>query len=301
MIREILLQFFVALLIMAILNPTVDKLARRKIPRGAIVLGMYVIFFVIVSFAVSAVVPPLLDQTTSFASNLPHYISNLGVTPIFSEQIMQELVSQLAQLPSHIAKFTISLFSNLLAIVAVLVFAFYLLTQRDVLENQLGNLLSETKKNKVVGIIDKIENKLGNWARGQFTLMLVVGSANYVGLTLLGIPFALPLSILAGVLEIVPYLGPIIAAIPAVLIGFGISPITGFAVAALAFLIQQLENYLFVPKIMQKSAGVDPVITLLSLAIGFKIAGVVGLLVSIPLFLTFEVLVKEYLRSVRIK
>jgi predicted PurR-regulated permease PerM len=125
--------------------------------------------------------------------------------------------------------------------------------------------------------------------------MFVVGLANYIGLRLLGIPFALPLAILAGLLEIVPYIGPILAAVPAVLIGLGISPIIGVAAASLAFLIQQLENYLFVPKIMQKSAGVNPIVTLFSLAVGLEVAGIVGLLISVPVYITVKVLAGEYL------
>ena len=131
--------------------------------------------------------------------------------------------------------------------------------------------------------------------------MVVIGITNYVGLRLLGIPFSLPLSILAGVLEIVPYVGPILAAIPAVLIGFGISPVIGWAVAAMAFLIQQLENYVLVPKIMQKSTGVNPIITLLVLAIGFRLAGLVGLLISIPVFITIQVAARNYLINVEDK
>jgi predicted PurR-regulated permease PerM len=127
--------------------------------------------------------------------------------------------------------------------------------------------------------------------------MLLVGLITYVGLRLLGIPYALPLAILAGLLEIIPYFGPIIAAIPAVIIGFSISPLIGIATTALAFLIQQLENYLIVPKIMEKSVGVSPVIILLALMIGFKIAGAMGALISIPVFITLQVFVKVYVDS----
>jgi predicted PurR-regulated permease PerM len=127
--------------------------------------------------------------------------------------------------------------------------------------------------------------------------MFVVGASSYIGFRLLNVPFALPLSILAGLMEVVPYVGPILAAIPAAIIGFGVSPVLGLATVSLSFLVQQTENYVFVPKIMEKSAGVDPIATLLSLTIGFKLAGVVGLLISVPVFITLKVLFQEYLRS----
>jgi len=123
----------------------------------------------------------------------------------------------------------------------------------------------------------------------------LVGTFTYLGLLILGIPFALPLALLAGVLEIIPYIGPIIAAIPAVLVGLSISPLMGLAVASLAFLIQQFENYLFVPKVMEKSVGVSPIITLVALVIGLRLAGVVGIIVSVPLVITLQVLGKQYL------
>lgn len=124
--------------------------------------------------------------------------------------------------------------------------------------------------------------------------MFAVGLLSFTGYSLLGIPFALPLAILMGLLEIVPYAGPIIASVPAVIIGFGISPIMGLATAALIFLIQQLESYVLTPKIMQQTAGVNPIVTLLALTIGFRLGGVLGLIISVPVFLTVKVILKEY-------
>jgi predicted PurR-regulated permease PerM len=280
---------------MSIFNPLVTKLAKKKIPRGVTILVLYFLLLTGASFAIGAVIPPLVDQTTSFVNNFPRFLANLGISNMLSEQFTLQFFTQLGSIPSQLAKTTISIFSNVLALVAVLVFAYYLLSERDKLIDQAGSLLGENKKNDLVRIINNIEIRLGSWARGQATLMLVVGLANFIGLEILGVPFAIALAILAGLLEIVPYIGPIIAAIPAVLIGFSMSPVIGIAVAALTFLIQQLENYVFVPKITQKSTGVNPIITLLALAIGFKLSGIVGLLISVPVFLVLQVITKEYL------
>jgi predicted PurR-regulated permease PerM len=95
-------------------------------------------------------------------------------------------------------------------------------------------------------------------------------------------------------LELIPILGPTLAAIPAVLIGFGISPVIGLATAALAFLIQQLENYVLVPKILQQNVGVNPIATLICLAIGARLAGVAGLLIAVPVFISIEVVLRRY-------
>jgi predicted PurR-regulated permease PerM len=178
--------------------------------------------------------------------------------------------------------------------ITVLIFSFYLLLARDKLDDQLGYFFGNDKKREVAALIDLLEKRLGGWARGQLALMILVWISTYIGLLLLGIPFALPLSILAGLLEIIPYLGPLIAAIPAVIIGLSLSPIIGLATAALYFLIQQFENYIFVPKVMEKSVGVNPIVTLIALSIGLRLAGIVGIVISVPIVIAIQVLSKKY-------
>lgn len=299
MVTDIILSVFVALLIMAILNPMVTKLAKRKIPRplSVIVVYLMVLSALVVSF--SALIPPLISQTTTFINHFPDFIATLGVPALYSEQFMQQTISQLGTIPAKAAQITFSVFSNLLELITVLVFAFYLLMMREHLDDHLAPFFNDGRKAQIDKIIDILESRLGGWARGQILLMFVVGFANYIGLLVLGIPFALPLAIFAGFLELVPYVGPFIAAIPAIVIGFSISPYLGFAAAALAFLIQELENYVLVPKIMQSSAGVNPIVTLIALAVGYNLAGIVGLLISVPCAITLEVLAKELYFSKR--
>ncbi len=293
-IREILIQFFVALLIMAILNPLVERLAKNHIPRALSILLVYLLFIGLVITSIAGIVPPLIEQTTTFVNDIPTYLSSNGFAGDFSDRIVNEIVSEIGRLPAQIARFGLAVFSDLFGILTVLIFAFYLLLARNKLDNQVGTFFDEKTQNEITRIVDKLEKRLGGWARGQLALVFLVGISTYVGLLLLGIPYALPLAILAGLLEIIPYLGPIISAIPAVIIGFGISPVMGFATVALAFLIQQMENYLFVPKVMQRSAGVSPIVTLLALAIGFKVAGIVGVFMSVPVVITLQVLIDEY-------
>ena len=296
-IKDLLFEVFLALLLMAILNPLVGKLSKYKIPRGVSVLFAYLVGIGIFSFAVGSLVPPLVEQSANFVVRLPDYIEASGLTRYFGESFLEEAVSQLGTIPSQVTKITISLLSNVLGVLTVLVFAFYFLIARDKLDEQLTFLFGDKKKAEVGKIIDTLEKKLGGWATAQLSLMLIVGVLTYIGLVLLGLPHALPLGILAGLLELVPYIGPIMAAIPAVIIGFGISPVMGFGVTALAFLIQQVENYVLVPKIMEKSVGVSPIITLLALSIGFRIAGITGMIISIPIVITIQVMTKPHFAS----
>ena len=296
-IRDIILQLFVAVFIMTVLNPFVRRLTRFKIPRTLAVFVVYLLIIAVFSLLIAGIIPPLVEQSASFANSLPKYLSTLGVSAYISEQITGQIISSIGSLPGQIIKVGISVFSNVISVLAVFVFSLYLLLSREKLEDQLGFLFGEEKKKKIGRIIDRLETRLGGWARGELTLMIIVGSANYIGLSLLGIPYALPLAILAGLLEIIPNIGPITASIPGIIIGLSISPVTGLAVGALALLIQQLENYVLVPKIMEKSVGVSPLIILLALAIGFRIAGVIGAILAVPATITIQILASEYLLS----
>lgn len=293
-LRQIILQVFVALLIMTIVNPLVRNLQRFKIPRIVSIILIYALIIGLLALVVGLVLPPLIEQTTNFAISIPEYLGKIE-TPFFKgSDVASQLAHDLGAVPSQAVKVGVSFFANIISVVTVFVFAFYLLLERDKLDDQLSTLVGEENSKKVARVIDNLEIKLGGWARAELLLMTIVGTLSYIGFLILGVPFALPLAILAGLLETVPTLGPILGAIPAVVVGFGVSQFTGISVASMAFLIQQLENYIIVPKVMQDSVGVSPIVTLSALIIGFKIAGVVGAILAVPTVITLGVLGKEF-------
>lgn len=294
-IRDVILLLFLSLLVMTIFDPLVKKLGKMKIPRGASIIVSYLSVFVFMGAIIAGIVPPLVSETSSLVTGLPTYLEKLQVTPAVSDRVVTELLTTLGGIPGQLLKVGVGLFSNIFAIIVILIFAFYMLLMRERLDDQLGAFFGEDRKKDFAKLIDQLERRLGGWARGQLLLMLIVGVANFIGLSLLGIPYALPLALLAGVLEIIPYLGPIIAAIPAAIIGFGISAPIGIGVIVLAIIIQQTENYFLVPKVFQKSLGLSPILTLLALAIGGKLAGVPGVLISVPVVITLQVFVERYL------
>ncbi len=124
--------------------------------------------------------------------------------------------------------------------------------------------------------------------------MAIIGLMTYLGLQLLGIPYALPLAVIAGLLEAVPNLGPTIAAIPAILIGLTVSPYVGLGALILSIVIQQLENNLIVPKIMESATGTEPLVTILVLLVGFTLGGVTGAILSMPIYLTIKTVIKAF-------
>lgn len=138
---------------------------------------------------------------------------------------------------------------------------------------------------------------MSSWFWGEIVLMTIVGVFTYIGLVFIGVPYALPLAVFAGLLEIVPNIGPIISAIPAVIIGFSQSYFAGFSAMALYIIVQQLENSVIVPAIMKKAVGLNPVLTLVALLLGGRIGGMLGVLLSIPILLFAETLLREYIPS----
>lgn len=295
LIRDVLLQLFVSLLLMAVLNPLVIKLEKYKIPRAASIILVYLLVLFLVGISIAAIIPSLVEQSTILANRVPALINQVGAFGIFGEKIINEFISLIGSLPASAARFSVSVFSNAVNIFVILVFTFYLLLSRNGFDKQLGVFFNSQRKENIERVLDMIEKRLGRWLRAQIALMIMVASTTYIGLFVLNIPFALPLALIAGLLEVIPNLGPTISAIPSVLIGLGISPVVGLAVIALYFLIQQVENYFFVPRIMHKTVGVSPIVTLLAMAIGFRVAGITGVVISVPVVVVLQVLVDEFL------
>lgn len=296
-IRDILLEVFVSLIIAAILNPFVDRLSTYKIPRPLSILIAYIVLLGLIGGSVAAVIPPLVEQTTNLVNTLPSNLQQLGLDKYADGEVLRQLISALSSVPTQLVKLSFDVLTNIFNVLTVLIFAFYLLLTRNKLDSSLQFMFGKQMSDRITKLVDLWEQKLGGWARGQLLLMLLVGVSSYIGFLIVGIPYALPLAILAGFFELVPYLGPVVAAVPAVILGFSYSPFLGFAAIGLAFLIQQLENYLFVPKIMEKSIGIPPIITLFALSVGFRLAGITGIVISMPVVLTIQILLKEKFAS----
>lgn len=294
-IRDILLMIFVAFLISVIANPLVSKLSKRKIPRPLSTLILYIISIALIALTIAGITSPVIEQTSLLVAPVPDYLKQFGAVNDISHAVINELFTTIGRIPSQFARVAGAALSNIANVLFVLVLAFYMIVSRTSIEKGLKMYLGEKREKEIMRIIGILEKKLGGWVQAQVVLMLLVGLLTYTGLTILGIPHATALAFWAGIMEIIPYVGPILAAVPALIIALGISPISFLATLALYFLVQQIENYLFVPKVMQKSAGVNPIVTLIALAVGFKIAGIGGILLSVPVVIVLQVLAREYL------
>lgn len=303
-LRGVLMILFLALILMAALNPLVDRLERWRLPRALAIALIYLLIFTVIGLAIWGVVPPLVNQTQNLASRFPSYLESLrwlGVDKQVVYNQLNQLTEKLGVISGGIIRTFVGFFQNLINIVVLLVISFYLLLERKNLGRYLLRFFGDNAEKTGIRVMDQIEKRLGGWIRAEILLMVIIGLLTFIGLTLLGIDYALPLAILAGFLEIIPNIGPFISAIPAVLVGLIISPLMALAVAALYFLVQQIENNFIVPQLMAKECGLNPLITIIALIAGFKLGGVIGAILAVPVVLLIEIILTEISTSEKFK
>ncbi|OGG29243.1 hypothetical protein A3A63_00205 [Candidatus Gottesmanbacteria bacterium RIFCSPLOWO2_01_FULL_46_9] len=291
-IRDILFLLFIAFLLMTAIYPLVLFLERLRIPRVIGILLVYAVVFGFLGASFVSAVPALINQSTRLVAELPGIASR--VAPYWNIDVTT-ISQQVAPIGESVVKVTFGIFSNIISIVTVLAFTFYFLVERQHADEILRSVIGEGAARQVLIIVRAIELRLGAWVRGELLLMSFVGILSFIGLSVLHVEFALPLAILAGLLEVIPIIGPTVAAIPAVLVAFSVSPLLALTVAALYIVIQQVENNILVPIIMKKSVGFAPIMTILSLMIGGRLAGIMGAVLSVPVALVIQELLAEML------
>jgi predicted PurR-regulated permease PerM len=291
-IKSILFSLLIAFIIMSALKPLVNRLVNRGIPRLISSIVVFFVFLVAFALLVFLALPPLINETILLIKNLPYYINlvfpnqNLNFDFNF---ISQQLVS----VTNSFFQILKAFFSNLVFLISTLFFTYYLILEEDIIKKLVIKFIDEKDALFISSLFEKVEKRLGKWFWGEIWLMSIIGTFTYIGLLLLQMPYALPLAVLAGLLEVVPNLGPTISAIPALIIGLSRSPFLFFANLSLYVIVQQLENNLIVPLVMKKAVNLNPLVTLLSLLIGGNIAGVLGVLLAVPITLIIETILVE--------
>lgn len=295
-IRDILLLVFVCFIFMEALNPLINKLESFKIPRALAILVIYLVIVAVISLSIAGIVPLLVEQTTGLVRTLPNTISNLkilGTSAIdFSAQF-----KLLESLPTEIAKTVLSVFSNIFSGFIIMVITFYLLIERRNFVRYSLRFFGHDFKEKIMKILEILENRLGSWVNGELILMTLVGLLSYVGYLFLGLNYTIPLAIIAGILEIVPNIGPMITTILAGLIGLTVSPLTALLAVIWGIIVQQVENNFITPRVMKAAVGLNPIITILTITIGAKLAGIGGALLAVPVFLTIKTIISVLIKK----
>lgn len=292
-IRSIILAVFVSIILMAALNPVVDKIEKLKIPRWLSIILIYLVFLVIIAGPIAWMIPPLIDQTDRLVDSIIGLADRLAIFGLSPEWLQGQL-QQLGGLPSQIIRLSVSIISNIVYVLGVLVITFYLILERANLDEFALYFFGPDKKERAIKVIDRLEKRLGRWVRTEFLLMTIIGFFSYLGFIIIGLNFALPLAIIAGILELLIYIGPIVTAVLALLIGLLQSPLMGLLAFGWIVIIQQLESNFLIPQLMRKTLGLNPLITLIGLSVGFKLGGIAGAILFLPIYLTAEVLIREF-------
>lgn len=308
--RGALPVFGIAIALAFLVDPPVTALQRRGVPRLAGILLVYVAVVVAVIGLGILLFPPLIEQLRRFLEELPVLAAQIvaweeAIVAWFADlplpepirdamdsiiasgqqamiSILEAIVGPLLSVIARVAGFAVWL-------VLIPIWLLYVLKDRERLPDSVLNLLPATWRLDGRHTVRLTTNLIGRWIRGQLLLGAVIFVATLVGLLSLAAigfrefaEFAVLLALVAGILELVPIIGPIIAAIPAILIGASISPAAALAAVALYTIIQQLENHLLVPKVMGDAVDLHPAVVILALVVGGSLFGIWGAILAAP-------------------
>jgi predicted PurR-regulated permease PerM len=297
-LRDIVLIVLTSIVIASAMEPGVLWLARHRIPRIFAVILIYVLVIGIFFGVIFFFVPPILSDMASFLTQLPKTLSTLnisdathGLLPIgnvgdtlSSANILQNLSNSLRDSTGGAFSALSAFFGGVTSFILIVVFAFYFSVQETGVEDFLRVVAPVQSQAYILHLWRRSQDKIGKWMQGQIVLALIVGILLYLGLLILDVQHALLLAILAAIFELIPVFGQILAMIPAVAIGLVTGGVTeALLVAGLYIIVQQFEAHLIYPVVVKKVVGVPPLLVILSLLIGYKLVGFLGVLLSVPI------------------
>lgn len=297
-IREVLIVLFVSYIFMAAISPYADMLERAKAPRPIAVIIPYVIAIAFIFLIILSLLPFFITQVGLLISRFPSYLNQdikFFDTFITGQKLNAIAASEIENIGKGAFTITSRVFGGIFSVISVFAISFYLLLYRNSVRRGFASLFPKHLRGGVDKTSREAEDKLGGWLRGQIVLSGFIGVLTWIVLTLLGIDFALPLAVIAGILELIPTIGPILSAIPAIIVALNISLPMALLVAVAYFLIQLLENNILVPRIMERAVGLNPIIIIVGIIIGGKLLGVAGALLAIP-FISLLVVVYRNLK-----
>ncbi|MBI4272388.1 AI-2E family transporter [Candidatus Uhrbacteria bacterium] len=303
-IRDILAILFIALLLSSALSPWVQTMESRKIPRAAGIFLIYFSILAIVALAIVLLIPPLVEQfnelSLSFPSYSDHFVQVLqSYNPDINivdqmKRLFVSIQSSLLDIASGIFLKIFDILRGIVAFFLVFVVTFYMVVEENMMRRALKTLTPSAYHPFAERLLGKIQKKIGLWLRGQAILSFLIFLLSFIGLSILGVHYALVLALVAGLTEFMPLIGPIIGAIPAIFIAFNQDPLLALWVLLLYVLIQRLENDLLVPRVMQQAVGLNPLVSIIALLIGAKFGGIIGILLAIPVATVCAVFASEF-------
>lgn len=314
-LQTLILFLFISIVIGTAIRPGVDRLQRRGMSRTN---GVIVIYFLVIAFLVgflALILPLIADQATEFSSHIPQYYSQVRSVLIDSNNRLLQNIG--LRIPSQLSLFVSKdptaegllnqvtqtvLYANLiikgiLSILAVFLLAYYWTQESNQVIRTLIRLIPLERRHQTEQFLYAADRMIGGYVRGQGILCLTVGTAAAIFYSFMGLPYALVLGVVAGIMEMIPIFGPALGAIPALLTALSVDPQKAIWVLISTGVIQASENIWLVPRIMKNSMGVNPIIILLSLVAFGSIFGFPGAVLAIPLAAMIQLILNRLLAS----
>jgi predicted PurR-regulated permease PerM len=309
-LRNVLIVLYVSMLLAIGFSPAVHWLehrlaGRQRIPRWAAILVLYVTGLSAIALTLALVLPPMGRQMAELWQKLPEYVEQMQGALVRVGLIQHRLgwSELLGKLPNPTAALggVVNAVQGAIGLIfgaaIILILPFYLLVEAEDLQKTLLRLFARERRPVVKRITRDVTFKVGAWLTGQLLLAAIIGSTAAIGLWILGVPYFWVLGLIAGIGEMVPVMGPVIAAIPAILMGWTVSGRTAVFVA-IYFVVQQLiENNVLVPRIMSRQVGVSAATVLVAILIGSTLLGVTGALLAVPSAAIIRIFFQEFLGS----
>ncbi|MBC8161823.1 MAG: AI-2E family transporter [Roseiflexaceae bacterium] len=307
-LRYVVIFFFLGIVLATALTPLFDRLRGWGVGRTLAATLVFLAFFAFVGGVIAALVPFFLAQIAIVAVDLPARYLELRETLVGSpSRLLRDLAfvlpvdpfstlegDQTGALELFVVTFIPGLLRGVGIGVLVLLLSFYWLSYRALAVQSVALLIPLHIRTEAVEVWNEVEKKIGAFVRGLAILSITIAIFSFVGFSLIGLPYALTIAILAGVLEAVPYVGPIITMAVAGVVGLTVSPEKAILALIVANIVQFIEGSIVVPRAMDKTVGVNPVVTLLALAVFSELFGLVGALLAVPLAAAIQVLLDRY-------
>ena len=312
-LRYVFLMLFLGIVVATALTPVVDRLRTFGLAQSKATLIAFTALLLIIGGIVAALAPFFVVQFVQALTDLPKFYAGFRTTVSSSNsQFLRGLGAQLPSDPfsglagdngialgSQMTLLLPSLVSTLLFSTLVIILSYYWLYYRALAIQSIALLVPINQRAGAIELWNEIETKIGAFVRGLAILGFVIGLLSAIGYVAIGLPYGLTIAIIAGILEAIPYVGPLITVVLAGIVGMSVSQPMALMAIGIAMVIQFLENSIVVPRVMDRAVGVSPVVTLLALAVFSDLFGLLGALLAVPLAAVFQVLLdRVMLRAV---
>ncbi len=304
--KDLILVVLTAVVIASAIEPATKWFVRFKIPRAIAVLLVYTGVAAVFVGIFYAFIPVLLNESSNFLASLPQYVGALDISgnlvdstqSVVGQIPIQEVVKELQMAVTNMSGSILStisfVFGGAMSFLLILIFSFYFAAQERGIDDFLSVVTPLKHQKYILDLWKRSQIKIGRWMQGQLILGVIIGVLVYLGLTVLGVKYALLLAVLAALFELIPLFGPILAAIPAIGIALSTGGLTlALFVIGLYLIIQQFENHLIYPLVVTKVVGVPPLLVILALIVGAQLAGFLGVILAVPAATVVQELVKD--------